>query len=266
MAEEQDPAVFAQKAQAQQDDLLRFILVKQMFQSGPKGAGAIGLDPTEATRVYEQALKAMTENGINQTEVMTPFIHNLLPKHWGDVDPDKDLVVFRYETPGPVTGHLDMAALKPLVEAARKAPGSLDRVSKRLAAECAVAWEPVEGKTSQINCAVVLSNVEAKWCACVDASAVVEAVVARLAVVEVDPGNTQEGWWDAARLDTSIPQAVLPVIRGQQPKVLCLKSDIDKIEDWAASLAGWYDGSELNPIPLIVRDAASSDILSGGTK
>jgi hypothetical protein len=259
--EEQDPRFFVSKLQTKQADLLRFAMSKQMFQEGPKGAGATALDPTPATQTFEKLLKVMTETGINQTDLLAPFVNALVPKNWADVNVDEDLVLFRFQTPGPVKGSLNRQAFESLVEDARKVPGALDRVAA-LVKEDHIAWEPTDAKTGTINCAIVINNVDAKWCGCVPTSEVLASVVSHLSVIEVDDANQQQGWWDAARIAPSLPQQVLPIIRGKDKKVIFLRTDADKVEDWAGSLPGWYDGPEECPTPLIVRDAVSNDILS----
>ncbi len=259
--EEQNPESFLSKARSKLADLLRFAMNKQMFQEGPKGSGATSLDPTLATQTFEKLLKVMTETGLNQTDLLQPFVNALAPKNWGDVNVDEDLVLYRYETPGPVTGSLDQSAFEPLVEAARAVPGALDRTATALKADH-IAWEPTDVKTGTINCTITLNNVEAKWCGCVPTSDVLGSVVSHLSILEVDPANQQQGWWDAARIASSLPAQVLPIIRGKEKKVTFLRNDADKVEDWAASLPGWYDGPPDNPTPLIVRDAVSNDILS----
>jgi hypothetical protein len=259
--EEQNPEFFVSKLHAKQSELLRFAMGKQMLQEGPKGAGAASLDPTPATQMFEKLLKVMTETGINQTDLLAPFVNALVPKNWGDVNVDEDLVLFRYQTPGPVKAGLSREVFEGLVEDARKVPGALERVAAQVK-EDHIAWEPTDAKTGTINCGVVIDNIDAKWCGCVQTSDVVGAVVSHLSVIEVDQENQQQGWWDAARIAPSLLPQVLPIIRGKDKKVVFLRSDADKIEDWASSLPGWYDGPEANPTPLVVRDAVSNDILS----
>ena len=259
--EEQDPASFMGLVEAKKADLLRFATTKQMYQEGPKGSGATALDPTPATQTFERLLRVMTETGIDKVALLQPFIDALIPKNWGDVNVDDDLVLVRYETPGPVTGHLDRALLEPLVEAARAAPGSIDRAAVVLKDEH-IAWEPTDVKTGTVNCAIVLDNVDAKWCAVTPTDFLLSTVVDYLSVLEVNSENTQQGWWDAARIAHALPAQLLPIIRGKDKKVIFLRSDADQVEEWAAALPGWSSEGDLSSTPLIVRDAVSNDILS----
>ena len=65
----------------------------------------------------------------------------------------------------------------------------------------------------------------------------------------------------AESIASSLPRQMLPIVRGKNKKVVFLRSEADKVEDWAVTLPGRYDGSD-NPTPLIVRDAVPNDILS----
>jgi hypothetical protein len=257
--EEQDPQSFKARVVPMLDDLLRFVLSKQMYQAGPRGDGTTNLDTTTATQTYEKCLRACTENSLNHTEVMTPFVQGATLKNWGDVDVDIDLVIMRYETPGHVTAHVDEAELAALVEAARTVAGAVDRIQTALR-EQGIDWK-VSNDSGQLITELHVSGPKGQWAATIPTGDVVTAIFNRLSVVEVDYDNPQEGWWDAARTDHDLPQQLLPIVRGKESSIICHRSDIAKIEGWAANLPGWADGTETSPTPLILRDAHEVDIL-----
>lgn len=259
--EEQDPQSFRAQFEPMKRDLHEAVLKGDMYQVGPAGAGMISFDNTPGTTLYEQCLRAMRANKLHAGDLVAPYVEQPQIKNWGDVDSDCDLVFMRYETPGTVTAHLNEGKLNQLMEAARRVPGAVDRCRSALTAQ-GVVWEVSDPRTGKLACEMQVSGVEGKWAACLDANQVLADVVGRLAVVEVDYDNNQEGWWDAARIDRSLPQQLLPIIRGKEKSIICHRSEIDKIEDWAATMPGWYEGTEEHPTPLVIRDAVTDDILN----
>lgn len=258
--EESDPQSFRARVITRLEELLRFLLSKQMIQETRKGSGTIQLDPTTATQTYERCLKACTENNLSQTDIMRAFVAQYEAKNWGDVDVETDLVFMRYETPGPITAHLNPSDLRKLVEAARKVPGAVDRCASSLR-ESGVLWEVSDEKSGTLADTMVVSGVQGQWAACVNTTAIVRHVVSLLSVVEVDYNSQQQGWWDDARIAHDLPNQLLPIIRNKDPMIVCHRTDIAGIEDWAASIPGWYEGSDDAPTPLIFRDAVIDDIL-----
>lgn len=255
--EEQDPQAFRTHFEAKQEDLLEAILRGDMFQTGPKGSGMVSLDNTDGTQMYEVCLRAMRKNNIHQTDLIRPFVEAAEFKNWGDVDTSNDVVIMRYETPGPVEAHLDESQLASLMEAARKSPGAVDRCRSRLT-EQGIHWDVSNAKHGSLDLDLKVDGVCGKWTACIPADKVMTEIVSRLGVVEVDYDATTEGWWDAARVDHNLPQKLLPIIRGKEPRIVCLREDLAPMETWAADLPGWYDGDST---PLILRDAVADDIL-----
>lgn len=258
--EEQDPQSFRARFEPMRDELLGFVLTKRMVQESPKGSGTVQLDPTDGTQTYEKCLKACTENNINQTELMRPFVESADLKNWGDVNVNVDLVLMRYETPGPVTTHVDEAALQGLMEGARKTPGAVDRTQAALR-EAGIGWDMADAN-GNLATELTVPGVKGQWAACIDTRRIVAEIVGRLSIVEVDYGSKQQGWWDAARLDHGLPIQLLPIVRNKDPSIVCHRDDVRDIEHWAAQLPGWYDGDDDSPTPLVFRDALPDDILS----
>jgi hypothetical protein len=168
-------------------------------------------------------------------------------KPWGDVDVTTDVVLFRYENKGTIDVPLNEKQLQALIGKAREAPGAVERVQAVLAA-AGIEWDG--GNTLR-------APVHAKWCATMDCRNVVDAVASRFIVVEPRVDVSPE-WWAAATAAHDVPQAILPVMRGKEARVLCQSSLADAIEAWAAALPGWYaeDGSS----PLILRNASKEDL------
>ena len=257
--EEQDPQSFRTHVEPMRADLLRFVLVKQMYQSSPRGSGTVQLDTTDATQTYEKCLQVCTETGINQTELMTPFVERAGFKNWGDVDVTTDLVLMRYETSTAVEAHLDVGQLQGLMRAARKTAGAVDRVQAALR-EAGVQWN-VADDAGNLADTLGVSGVKGQWVVCIPVLEVADTVIGLLAVVEVDYDSEQEGWWDAARLDHNLPSVLLPIIRGKERRVVCQRVEVENLEDWAAKLPGWSGETDTHPTPLVVREAQADDIL-----
>jgi len=255
--EEQDPQSFRKLFDPMRDDLLSGIVKGDMYQVSARGKGMVSFDNTEGTTLYETALKVMRENNIHQPDLLQPFVNEAELKNWGDVSADADLVIMRYETSGPQTLRLDEAQLQSLMEAARKTPGAIDRTRVGLA-EAGIQWAVSDVRSGIVDSAVEVTGVNAKWAACIPSADVLRAVAGLLSVVEVDYENQQQGWWDLARADRDLPQQLLPIIRSKEPSIVCHRSDIGPIEEWASGIPGWYDD---NSTPLCMRDAVLDDIL-----
>ena len=259
--EEQDPQSFRVRFDPLKEDLFQALLKGDMYQSSSKGAGMVSLDNTAGTEFYEQCLKGMRVTELEASDILLPHLESADLKTWGDVDPETDLVFMRYETTGDVEANLDPDELQALMEEARKVPGAIDRIRSSLA-DKGIRWEMSNARTGDLATSLFVSDVEGKWVASFNATALLNDIVGRLAVVEVDNDAVQEGWWDAARSDRDIPRQIVPIVRSKEPSIICHQSDIENIEDWAAGLPGWYDGTDDSPTPLVMRNAVSNDILS----
>lgn len=256
--EETDSRAF-QRVLAGAGDLLRMALDRKTMLMTPEKTGAVKTDSTPALQRFESLLKAMATTGLEASTIVAPLAKAPVIKNWADVNPDTDMVLLRYQTPGPVDHALDEQSFLPLVEAAKAVPGGLDQATSALR-EHEVGWEPlVDGK---VNLHILVNDIQARWAAVLDTAALTDRVTGQLVLVQTDPNNDQQGWWTAARSSRDIPQAILAVVRGQQDRAFALKDQANQIESWAAGLPGWYDGIETAPTPLIIRDVGVDDILS----
>ena len=258
--EEQDPQSFRANYEPLKDSIREASLRGDMYQIGPKGSGMVSFDNTTATHMYEKCLAGMQNTGLPSSDIVASYVDAPVFKPWSEVDVENDLVLMRYETPGPIEANLDEAQLSVLAEAARQSPGAVDRCRSALA-DAGVTWAAFEA-TGALVTTMTLTGVNGQWAACADTNDILSNVLSRLSVIEIDFDNEQQGWWDAARQDRAIPQKLLKIIRNQEKDAICHRTEIDKIEDWAASLPGWYEGvNDASPTPLIMRDAVANDIL-----
>lgn len=254
--EEQNPESFRRRLAGV--DLLKFLLDRKVYQVAPEGDGAVRPETYNAFTLMEKCFQVMTSTRIDAPQVLAPFIAAVETKNWNDVDQDVDLVLMRYKTDGDVEFKLDEQMLTRLVEDARKLPGAVQR-AETLLSQKAVRWTPVSN--NEVSTTAFHQDVQANWAATINMQAVAQAIASMLALIEVAQNNDQIGWWDAASATADVPQAALPVVRGNETRILVQLAEANEVEDWAAKLPGWYDGPPDAPNPLLIRNITTDDIL-----
>ena len=255
--EEEDPQSFLSRYLPMVDNLVEAVLKGEMYQSCQGGTGFVPLDNVGATTLFEKTLRGMRGNNLQAKDFIEKYVGNPSVKTWGDVDTNEDLVIFRFETDGPVEASMFLDNLAPLLERAKDVPGAVDRC-RSAAMDSGVEAPLYDSTTGQVDPSLVVSGVTARWVASVPVSALIRDVVDVLSVIEVDDTSPSVGWWDAARASREIPDLMLPIVRGKDKSAVIRRADVADVESWAASLPDWY-GELSNPI--IFRNAMSNDIL-----
>lgn len=252
--EESNSTSFGVLVADQGDELLKFAVDRRLYKVGPGASGTVRPEPTASRSVFERLLKTMTSCRLEANEALAAFTSKPDLKNWSDVNPEKDLVLMQYETPGPVEHQLDAAKLQVLVESARLAPGSVERAASRLK-ENHVRWDPIV--RDAVNPSIQIENVEARWSAVVDLTRIAQSLTEKLAAIDVDPAKSQSPWWPAAQADAMVPAEALPVVRGGERYLLLQSEAANEIENWASKLPGWFEDQ-----PLIIRDVSTEEVLS----
>lgn len=240
-------AMFDEELQTINDGVLK----GEMLQSGTAGTGLVAFDNTPATTRFEELFKTIKETDLDPS-IVADHVNESSMKGWGDVDTNSDLVVFRYETPDDmIEHHVDKEKLVSLMEMAKSSLGALPEITSTLRAEGA-QWEP--GPEFD-NCAMIISDVRGRWAACLSTEDLLKDVLSKLAVVELNPAENPA--WSTAASSSTIPGKMLPIVRGNEDRVVIQREELDAINEWASQLPGW---AEFDETPLTVRDAVREDV------